>query len=138
MHHKSWHKTITANMPNLGMEVKGRHKGEIKFPSPCRRNQMLCAIHRCQNANRQEHTKISQPFLPYDEPDLCNDYISKELGYNDRFCINFPCHCVLWTRSFGYQSTCQCCQCGLKEGSCTTNQETKECRPTQIETGENN
>ena len=24
------------------------------------------------------------------------------------------------------------------EGSCTTNQETKECRPTQIETKENN
>ena len=32
---------------------------------------------------------------PYDEPDLCNDYILKDLDYIDRFCINFPCHCVL-------------------------------------------
>ena len=34
-------------------------------------------------------------FLPYDEPDLCNDYILKDLDYTDRFCINFICCCVL-------------------------------------------
>ena len=39
-----------------------------------------------------------------------------------------------WKSSFGYQSAQQC---GFVEGNCTTNQETKECRPTQIETGEN-
>ena len=33
--------------------------------------------------------------MPYDEPDLCNDYILKDLKYTDRFGINFPCHCVL-------------------------------------------
>ena len=34
-------------------------------------------------------------FLSYGEPDLCNDYILKDLVYINRFCINFPCHCVL-------------------------------------------
>ena len=80
-------------MPNLGLEVKGRNKVETKFSSL--RDQILCAIHYCQNTNCQEPTNISQSFLPYDEPDLCNDYISKELGYTERFCINFSCHCVL-------------------------------------------
>ena len=36
-----------------------------------------------------------QYVLSYDEPDLCNDYISKEQGRNHRFSINFPRHCVL-------------------------------------------
>ena len=56
---------------------------------------MLCVIHRCQNVYCQKPTYISQPFLLYNERDLCNDYISKGIGNNDRFCINFPCHCVL-------------------------------------------
>ena len=31
---------------------------------------------------------------PPEEPDLCNDFISKEPDYFDRLCINFPQHCV--------------------------------------------
>ena len=37
-------------------------------------------------------TKID---LSYDEPDLCNAYISKEPGSDDRFYIKFLYHCVL-------------------------------------------
>ena len=38
---------------------------------------------------------MSQHILPYDEPDLYNDYITKELDYMDCFHINVPRHCVL-------------------------------------------
>ena len=56
---------------------------------------MVHAIHCRQDANRLELIDVSQPFLPYEKLDLCNDFISKELDYIDRFCINFPRHCVL-------------------------------------------
>ena len=56
---------------------------------------MICAIHRRQVAERLEPIDISQPFPPYEELDLCNDFISKEPDYIDCFCINFPRHCVL-------------------------------------------
>ena len=95
MHRKSRNKNTSTDNTNLGLKVRGRNKGETKSPSPRRRNQMLHAIYCCQNTNCQEHNNISQPFLPYVEPDLCNNYISKELGNYDCFCINFPCHCVL-------------------------------------------
>ena len=48
-----------------------------------------------QDATLQEYAEVKPPFLPYGEPDLCNDYILKDPDYIDRFCINFPCHCVL-------------------------------------------
>ena len=54
---------------------------------------MLCAVH-CHH-NCQENNDISQPFLSYNEPDLCNDYISKKPNKNGYFCINFPWHCLL-------------------------------------------
>ena len=92
---KSQNKNTSTDNPNLGLVVKGRNKGETKFSTPCRRNRIICAIHHCQNANCQEPTNISQHFLAYNKPDLCNGYKSKEPDYDDRFCINFPCHCVL-------------------------------------------
>ena len=132
---KSQNKNTSTNNPNQGLEIQGRNKEEIKLPTPCRHNQMICTIHRCQNANRQEPTNINQPSLAYNELDLCNDYISKkEPKYNDCFCINFPCHCVIGN-FFRYQSAQQC---GFMERSSTTNQEIKEYRPTQIETKETN
>jgi len=82
-------------MPYLGLKVKARNKGEIKLPSPCRNNQIFCAVNCRQDASSQAPTDVKQPFLPYSEPDLCNDYILKDPEYIDRFCINFPCHCVL-------------------------------------------
>ena len=33
--------------------------------------------------------------MPYDEPDLCNNYVLKDPEYIDRFCVNFSCYCVL-------------------------------------------
>ena len=70
-------------------------KGETKIPFPCRQNLMICAINCCQDAPRHESTKMKPPFLPYDDPDLCSDYLLKVPEYIDCFCINFPCHCVL-------------------------------------------
>ena len=77
------------------LKVKGRNKGKTKIPSPCRCNQMICAINLCQDVTLCRPTKIKAPFVPFDEPNLCNDYILRDLEYIDRFCINFPCHCVL-------------------------------------------
>ena len=82
-------------MPYLGLKVKDRNKGKPKFPSPCRYNQMICAINCCQDATRQANTKVKPPFLPYDEPNLCNDYILKDLVCIERFYISSPCDCVL-------------------------------------------
>ena len=56
---------------------------------------MIRVINLCQDAALRESTKMKLPFLPFDEPILCNDYISRNQEYNDRFCINFPCHCGL-------------------------------------------
>ena len=94
---------------------------------------MNCAIHRRQDTERLEPIDLSQPLLPYEEPDLCNDFISKEPDYIDRFCINFPRHYVLRHVLLDSDQLN-----GFMEGSCPTNQETKECRPTQIDTKENN
>ena len=54
---------------------------------------MLCAI--LYHKNRQDNNKNDQYVLSYDEPDLYNDYLSKEQDRNDQFFINFPRHCVL-------------------------------------------
>ena len=82
-------------MPYLGLKVKGRNKGKTKLLSPCRHNRMTRAINRCQDTTRQEYTEVKQHLLSYGEPDLCNDYVLKDPEYIDRFCVNFPCHCVL-------------------------------------------
>ena len=56
---------------------------------------MIRAIHCRQVAEYLESIETSQHIFPYDEPDLYNDYITKEPDYMDRFHINFPRHCVL-------------------------------------------
>ena len=38
MHYKSENKNTSTNMPNLGLEVKGKNKGETRFPSPYRQD----------------------------------------------------------------------------------------------------
>ena len=93
MHHKSQRQCTSTDNLKLELKIQSRKKGETKSPPPSRRNQMLCAIYCPQN--RQDIYDINQPIVSYDEPDLCNDHISKKLGSNDRFCINFPCHYVL-------------------------------------------
>ena len=54
---------------------------------------MLCAIH--SQDNHQDTNDNADYALSYEEPDLCNDYISKEQDNVDRFSINIPRHCVL-------------------------------------------
>ena len=56
---------------------------------------MICAINLCQNATFCGSTKMKPPFLPFDEPNLCNNYILRDPKYVDRFCINLLCHCIL-------------------------------------------
>ena len=38
---------------------------------------------------------MKPPFLPFNELNLCNDYLLRDSEYIDHSCINFPCHCVL-------------------------------------------
>ena len=56
---------------------------------------MIRAIYRPQVDRHLNLSNLSQHILPYDEPDLHNDFITKEMDYNDRFAINFPRHYVL-------------------------------------------
>ena len=53
---------------------------------------MLCAINR--RKHKQDINNKEGYSLSYDEPDLCNDYISMEQDKADRFSISFPRHCV--------------------------------------------
>ena len=55
---------------------------------------MIWAIHRRQVAKQLSLSDLSQHILPYDEPDLYNDFISKEVDDKDRLTINFPRYCV--------------------------------------------
>ena len=54
---------------------------------------MLLAINHW--GNRQDINNNEDYSLSYEEPDLCNDYISLEQDKADRFYISFPRHCVL-------------------------------------------
>ena len=56
---------------------------------------MLCAINVCQDTTLRGYTKMKPPFLPFNEPNLCNDYLLRDSEYIDRSCIHFPGHCVL-------------------------------------------
>ena len=69
--------------------------GGTKYPSPRRRDRMIRALHRRQVREQLHLSNLNQHILPYDEPDLYNDFISKDTNQPSRFIINFPCHCVL-------------------------------------------
>ena len=56
---------------------------------------MIRAINLCQDATLCGSTKMKPPFLHFDEPNLCNDYILRDPECINRFCIILPCHCVL-------------------------------------------
>ena len=55
---------------------------------------MIWAISRRKDAEPQELIGATQPLLSSEEPNICDNFISKEPGYFDRFRINFPQHCV--------------------------------------------
>ena len=92
MKHKSRTKRATTNNSNQDLKIKGRKLGTFKSPPPQRLNRMLRAINRQEN--RQDINNKEDYSLSYDEPDLCNDYISMEQDKTDRFSISFPRHCV--------------------------------------------
>ena len=77
------------------MKIKGKNKGKTKTPSLRRWNRMIYAINFYQYAICLEPTRIKLPFLPFNEPNMCNDCIVKVPECIDYFCIHFPCHCVL-------------------------------------------
>ena len=56
---------------------------------------MIRALHRCQVREQLYLSNLNQHILPYDEPNLYNDFITKDTSQPSRFIINFPCHCVL-------------------------------------------
>ena len=92
MKRKSRTKRATINNPNQDLKIKGKKLGTFKSPPPRRLNCMLWAINSW--ADRQDNNNIVHHSLPYDGPDLCNDYISMEQDKADRFSISFPRHCV--------------------------------------------
>ena len=49
---------------------------------------MICAINFCQDTSLCGSTRMKTPFLLFDEPNLCNDDISRDPEYNDRFFLN--------------------------------------------------
>ena len=55
---------------------------------------MIRAIHRRQVREQLYLANLSQHILPYDEPDLYNDFITKDINHPSCFIINFPCQCV--------------------------------------------
>ena len=80
--HKSQYKPTSTNIPHYGLKVKGRKNRKTKPSSPCRRNWMLHAINHCQTTSLWESTRIKPLFPPFDEPNLCNDYIFIDSEYN--------------------------------------------------------
>ena len=48
---------------------------------------MLCAINLVQDISLCEFTRMKPPFLPFHEPNLCNDYITMNPEYSDCFCF---------------------------------------------------
>lgn len=79
----------------MDLKVKTRNDKETKVHPPHRQDQMIQAIHPWQVAEHLESIKISKHICLYDEPNLYNDFITKEPDYMDHFRINFPRHCVL-------------------------------------------
>ena len=77
MHRKLGHKTTLTNILYTHLKFKGRKKRETKIPSPLRWNWMICAINLRQDATLLESKKTKPHFIPFNEPNLCNDYILK-------------------------------------------------------------
>ena len=80
---KPKYKSISTNIPSFGLKVKGIKNGKTKPPSLYKQNQMLNAIKHCQDISLWKSTRIEPPFLPFDEPNSCNDCVFIDQKYND-------------------------------------------------------
>ena len=83
----SRYRPTSTNSPYYGLKVKGRKKENTKTTSPCRQYQKLYAIKHCHNTSLLNSTKMSPAFLPFDEPNLCNDYIFMDSESNNGLCF---------------------------------------------------
>ena len=81
------------NNLNLDLKINGKKLGTYKSTPNQRFNRMLCPISRWENY--QDIHDNAKCVLSYNDPNLCNNYISKEQDCVDQFSINFSRHCVL-------------------------------------------
>ena len=92
--HKIFQRVTSIDLLDYGLQVKTRNAGEYKVPPPRILYWMICAISRQKDAEHRKLTGATQPLLPPEEPNLCDNFISKETRCFDRFHLNFPQHCV--------------------------------------------
>ena len=81
-HSNSQYKPISTNIPYYDLKVKGKKNRKTKTPSPCQQNQMLHAIKHCHITSIWNSTRMIAPFLPFDGPNLGNDYTFTDPKYN--------------------------------------------------------
>ena len=76
-----------------GRHNKMRRKVSTLWPTSVYRkaHKMIC---KEKKKTKPPHL-VRRPLPTPEEPDLCNNFISKEPNYIDCFCINFPQHYVL-------------------------------------------
>ena len=124
----SRYKPTSTNILYYGLKVKGRKNGKAKTPFPCQRNRMLHAIKHRHNTSLRNYTRIIPPFLPFDEPNLCNDYIFIDPEYNNQSCFlnQVDSNSDLLGNMILQQVVIQ------------STKKTKECKPTQIKIEDNN
>ena len=87
MKYKSRTNFLPTNTLNPYLKIKSRKFGISKSPPPQRRDQMLRGISR--RKNRRNIIDNDQYILSYEEPYLCNNYISKKEVIANRFSLTF-------------------------------------------------
>ena len=84
---KPKYKSTLTNILSYGLKVNGIKNKKTKPPSPPRRNLILNAIKHRPDISLWKSTKIEPPFLPFNEPNSCNDCIFMDQQYNDQLCF---------------------------------------------------
>ena len=76
------------------LQIKTRSAGKYKVSPPRRLYQIIRAFICRNNIERHKLSGANHSVLPPEEPNLCDNFISKKPGYFDCFCNNFPRHFV--------------------------------------------
>ena len=87
--HKICQRERSTDLLDPVLQVKTKITGENKVPLLQLLYKIIWAISRCKDAERRKLIGATQPLLPPEEPNLCNNFISKDPDYLDRFCSNF-------------------------------------------------
>ena len=85
--HNSQYKPSLTNILYYSLKVKRRKNRKTKSPSPCQQNWMLHVIKHRLNTSLWNSIIMIPPFLPFNEPNLCTDYIFMDWEYNNRLCF---------------------------------------------------